>query len=158
MPLSAYTLNRLEMQLEMLPTILEGVSAGIADRRPDDGGWSVKENLAHLARHAQVFLERMNQILREDKSNVGTYRAEHDPQWALWINLSLDEILVRLRDSRARLVCWAKSISDEQTKRTGIHPLLGEMEIGRWVEFFLLHEAHHLYYAMRRIGEAQKRT
>ncbi len=32
--------------------------------------------------------------------------------------------------------------------RTGVHPTLGELPIPLWIEFFLLHEAHHLYVVM----------
>jgi hypothetical protein len=31
------------------------------------------------------------------------------------------------------------------------------MSLARWVEFFLLHEAHHLYVAMTRLGQAKRR-
>jgi hypothetical protein len=30
------------------------------------------------------------------------------------------------------------------------------MDISLWVEFFLLHEAHHLYMVMIRLGEANR--
>jgi hypothetical protein len=30
------------------------------------------------------------------------------------------------------------------------------MAIPEWLEFFLLHEAHHLYVVMIRLGEARK--
>jgi hypothetical protein len=38
----------------------------------------------------------------------------------------------------------------------GIHPLFGEMSLALWVEFFLLHEAHHLYIVMTRLGQAKR--
>ena len=37
-----------------------------------------------------------------------------------------------------------------QLARTGVHPTLGEMALPLWIEFFLLHEAHHLYVVMKR--------
>jgi hypothetical protein len=30
------------------------------------------------------------------------------------------------------------------------------MSLALWVEFFLLHEAHHLYVVMTRLGQAQR--
>jgi hypothetical protein len=30
-----------------------------------------------------------------------------------------------------------------------VHPLLGPMPIPLWLEFFLLHEGHHLYTIMK---------
>ncbi|PYX99012.1 MAG: hypothetical protein DMG63_10280 [Acidobacteria bacterium] len=46
------------------------------------------------------------------------------------------------------------SLSDEQLARTGIHPVLGEMDVPLWLEFFLLHEAHHLYAILFRLRES----
>jgi hypothetical protein len=32
----------------------------------------------------------------------------------------------------------------------GVHPHLGPFAVTDWVEFFLLHEAHHLYQVLNR--------
>jgi hypothetical protein len=103
MPLPAYTLIRLEMQLETLPTILNGTDVRLAEVRPKDGGWSLKENLAHLARYSHVFLQRMDRILLEEKPDLGTYRADQDSEWASWLCLSLEDVIRRLQSTRARL-------------------------------------------------------
>jgi len=156
MPISKATRVRLETQLDALPIILDGVTAELAAIHPRDGGWSAKENFAHLARHAEVFMERMDRIVREERPLLGTYRAEQDPEWPSWTHLAFDEVLERLRERRRRLIVWTTSLSDDQANRVGIHPLLGAMDVGRWLEFFLMHEAHHLYFVMRRLGEARQ--
>ena len=35
--------------------------------------------------------------------------------------------------------------------RVGVHPVFGLMTIPLWLEFFLLHEAHHLYVVLHRV-------
>ena len=157
MAISASTRTRLATQLDTLGVILDDANAGFAEIRPDDGGWSAKENVAHLARHAHVFLERLERLLHEERPNLGTYRPEQDPEWPAWRSLSLDEALRRLRSVRARLIARVDALSDEQARRVGIHPVLGEMDVGRWLEFFILHEAHHLYFMVRRLGQARGR-
>jgi len=147
---------RLETQLQALPVVLDPANVELAEIRPQDGGWSAKENFAHLARHGEVFLQRLERIVREDRPQLGTYSAERDPEWPSWTRLPLDEVLRRLAATRTRLLAWVKGLSDDQASRVGIHPLMGEMIIGRWLEFFLFHEGHHLYNAMRRLGEARK--
>ena len=37
-----------------------------------------------------------------------------------------------------------KSLEDDQLARTGRHPVLGKLTLSEWIEFFLLHEAHHI--------------
>lgn len=146
---------RLERQLDALPVILDEANTRFADVRPDDGGWSATEIVAHLARHAYVFLERLDRLLVEDRPDLGTYRPEIDPEWSSWRTLPLDEALRRLRNARVRLITWVEALTDDQAGRVGVHPVLGAMDAGRWLEFFLLHEAHHLYFAMRRLGQAR---
>lgn len=151
------TRERLGTQLDAVSLFLDRPRAADAEIAPDDGGWSAKENVAHLARHAHVFLERMERILREDRPNLGAYRPETDPEWPLWRALPLDEALRRLHAARARLLAWVDGLSEEETRKIGVHPRLGEWDVRRWLDFFLLHEAHHLYFMVRRLGQAQRR-
>jgi len=149
--------DRLETQLEALDVVLADATLRLLDARPASGEWSARENLAHLARHSTVFLERLDRILREDTPRLGRYRAEDDPEWPQWACLSVDEVLRRLKDARHRLITWVRGLSVDDMDRAAVHPSFGVMTIPQWLEFFLLHEAHHLYTVMLRIAEAKQR-
>ena len=149
---------RLETQLEALDVVLGNAPSALVDQRPSSGDWSARENLAHLARHATVFLERLDRILREDAPKLGRYRAEEDPEWPQWSGLSLEDALARLKEARRRLIAWVRALSPDQISRTGHHPSFGPMTIPQLLEFFLLHEAHHLYTAMLLIADARRAT
>jgi uncharacterized damage-inducible protein DinB len=149
--------DRLARQLEALTAFLDASNAAAAEVAPADGGWSARENVAHLARHAHAFLARMDLILTEDRPNVGNYRPDRDPEWPDWRTLPLAEALRRLHAARAQLLVWIDGLSDEQVRRTGRHPQFGEWDIARWLDFFLLHEAHHLYFVVRRLAEGSRR-
>ena len=148
-------LGRLNMQLEALGMILAGATPETLEARPVPSEWSARENLAHLARHAEVFLARIARIRQEERPVLARYLAEEDPEWAEWSRLPLSEVLRRLREARARLLAWIRSLSPEEANRTGIHPAFGEMSVAGWLDFFLLHEAHHMYVAMVRLAEAR---
>lgn len=145
---------RLETQLEALALILDKASPESITRRPASDKWSIHENLAHLARHHEVFLERVQRILTEDKPRLARYRAEEDPEWAQWSTMSTEEVLRRLTMLRGELIMRVKNISPDQLSRIGVHSVFGEMTLPDWIEFFLLHEAHHLYGVMTRIRGA----
>jgi uncharacterized damage-inducible protein DinB len=149
---------RLETQLEALGVVLARATPALLDWRPASGDWSARENLAHLARHCTVFLQRLERIVHEDNPRLGRYRAEDDPDWPQWSALPGDEVLRRLTDARQRLIAWVAALSSDQMERSGLHPSFGAMTILQWLEFFLLHEAHHLYTAMSRIAEAKRST
>jgi uncharacterized damage-inducible protein DinB len=148
MGLSEATSARLVTQLEPLARLFTGVGEDAMRRRPTSGKWSAHENLAHLARYHEIFIERLCRMLTEDRPQLGRYRSEDDPEAARWMAMSVGETLSQLKTLRSRLVGMVENLSPEQVERTGIHPVLGEMTIPLWIEFFLLHEAHHLYIAL----------
>lgn len=147
---------RLETQLDVVPLLLSGASAESMLARSASGEWSPHENLAHLARHHAIFLEHLQRIIAEDAPELARYRAEEDSSWSEWSSLTMDEVITRLNTFRAEIVQFIKGLSDAETDRVGIHPLLGRMDLTRWVEFFLLHEAHHLYKLMIRRGDTTR--
>ena len=84
--------------------------------------WSAHENLAHLARYHEIFLERVERILSEDKPIFARYRAEEDPDWELWRQRPLRDLLERLVKLRLHLALKLKSLSDQDFRRIGVHP------------------------------------
>jgi hypothetical protein len=138
-------------------SLLSRAAPGALDARARPDEWSARENLAHLARHHAVFLERLRVLLAEERPVLGRYRAESDPEWPGWAALPLDEILRRLKALREELLALVRGLSSADAARTGIHPTFGEMDVPGWLEFFLAHEAHHLYTALVRVGEASRR-
>jgi uncharacterized damage-inducible protein DinB len=147
------TLLRLETQLDALDTILAGATPEALARRPPSGAWSAHEHVAHLARHHTVFLDRLRQVAAEESPRFDRYRAEDDPAWPEWSALPTAVAIVRLRALRADIVQWISGLSAMQTARVGIHPLFGAQSVAEMVEFFLVHEGHHLYLAMTRLGD-----
>lgn len=152
--LSRSTLLRLETQVEAIHLLLRGATSEAIMTRPDSGQWSAHENLAHLARYHEVFLERLHRMLAESAPRFDRYRAEEDPAWPQWTSLSVEEVLIRLKTLRGEIINLVKGLSPAEAERVASHPLFGEMGLGLWLEFFLLHEAHHLYVMMMRLAQA----
>jgi uncharacterized damage-inducible protein DinB len=147
------TALRLRTQLDCLPTILAGANPAALERHSVPGKWSARENLAHLARYQEAFISRIARIRRESRPTLARYRAEDDSEWPSWINRGVAEIMEALHAQRKTLVRQIETMSDEDLARTAIHPRFGEMTLGQWLEFFLLHEAHHLLAVLQRSRE-----
>jgi len=148
------TAVRLRTQLDTLPLLLAGVDDDALERRPAPGKWSAREQLAHLARHHEVTGERLRRILAEPEPSLPRYRAEEDPEWPRWAALPLAAVTAELAARRAGLVAAVAAIPPADLSRRGVHPLLGPMPIPLWLEFFLLHEAHHLFATMQLVRAA----
>jgi hypothetical protein len=150
-PVSALpSLARLATQLDALPLILGGATPEALQRNSPSGRWSAHENLAHLARQQEVFLTRVRRILAEDAPALPQYRAEEDPEWPAWVARPTEEVVARLHSTRAELIAVAGGLSAADLARNGVHSRFGAMPLALWIEFFLVHEAHHLYTIFKR--------
>ena len=143
-------LQRCETQLQdSLAVTLSGVAADTLSAHAVPGKWSAHEQLAHLARYHQIFLQRIDRILAEQSPEFSRYRAEDDPEWPAWSGLPTQQVIARLSSMRAKLMARLQSLSEEDFERTGVHPKFGTMSLSLWLEFFLVHEAHHLYVVLQ---------
>jgi hypothetical protein len=147
-------MRRLESQLDSLEVILHGATSEALDRRRGRDKWSARENLAHIARYHQVLLERVELILREVKPVIPRYRAEDDPEWPRWQAMSAEELRSRLGQLRNQVLERIRALTPEQLARSGIHSRFGEMSLALWIEFFLVHEGHHLYVILQCVRSA----
>jgi uncharacterized damage-inducible protein DinB len=147
-------LQRCETQLQdFLAVTLSGVPTETLSEKPVSGKWSAHEQLAHIARYHQIFLQRIDRILTEQAPQFSRYRAEDDPEWPAWTSLPTSQLLVRISSMRSKLMARLQSLSKEDFERTGLHPKFGAMSLSLWLEFFLVHEAHHLYVVLGLVRE-----
>ena len=114
------------------------------------GKWSALDNLAHLGRYHEVFAERLARILAEDAPEFSRYRADDDEAFPAWRALPLDAMLERIRPLRRTLAARVEALTAQELDRIGIHPAFGRMRLRLWIEFFLMHEGHHLYVILQR--------
>jgi uncharacterized damage-inducible protein DinB len=145
-------LQRCETQLrDFLGEALAGIPVEKILERVIPGKWSAHENLAHLGRYHEIFQERIERILTEPNPVFTRYRAEDDPRWEAWRMLAHKEVAEKLASLREQLVTKLKSLTAEDYARTGIHSKFGKMTLALWLEFFLVHEAHHLYAVLQQV-------
>ena len=138
-------LQRLASQFQGVERILEGFNEAELGHPPSNGKWSAKQQLAHLARYHEIFQERLRRILEEDSPRFARYRAEEDAEWAHWQTLRCNAITAKLEDLRAELTEKLQKLPTDSYRRVGVHPTLGSMTLIDWLEFFLIHEGHHMY-------------
>src|SRR5260370_19695292 len=75
-------LQRCENQLRgFLDEALHAVPVEAILQLPASGKWSANDHLAHLARYHEVFLERIDRILKEKSPALSRYLADKDPAW-----------------------------------------------------------------------------
>jgi uncharacterized damage-inducible protein DinB len=142
--ISSFQLSRLYDQPEALEQILSKVPAELLEKQIRTGKWSIKENIAHLVRYQIESIDRFNRILTDEEPSLKRYIAEEDEEFPLTVSLPLNTLRMQLKEDRKQFHAILKSLTDDQLSRTGRHPVLGMLTLSEWIEFFLLHEAHHM--------------
>lgn len=137
--------DNLNNQLGFLLRQIENVEESFLEQRPIPHKWSIREHLAHLARYQEIFLTRLEVILKEESPSLERYKAENDPGFQEWCHFSVTEIIKKITSGRLEIIERIKQLSEQQIQQIGIHPKLGPMNLEDWTSFFLLHEAHHTY-------------
>lgn len=114
-------------------------------RRIQPDKWSAFEQIAHLTAYQPIFLRRLQLIVQESNPVFERYVAEQDPIFNECLQSELKVLLAALSDQRAVILYHLQQMPEAELKRTGRHPKYGLLDIAAWTQFFLLHEAHHLY-------------
>lgn len=147
MPSSIST--RLHYQHKSLMDLIEGLSDEEIRRQVIPGKWSIFENIVHLQTYQHVFIDRLRKTLEGNNPLFERYSAEADPFFADNCQKSSREILHDLITTRKQMSAEMPGIESGDLEKTAIHPLFGTMNVLEWLNFFLLHEAHHLFTIFR---------
>lgn len=61
-----------------------------------------------------------------------------------------------LLTTRKEMVAGILSFPETDFKKTATHPVYGKMNLLQWLNFFLLHEAHHLFTVFKLAAELRR--
>jgi hypothetical protein len=145
MPLSTSILTRLQYQHQALPELIDGLSEQQLKQRINPDKWSAFENIAHLAAYQPTFIVRMERIAVEEAPSFERYVAEKDPGFPVYLNYPLQTILEYIPLRAAIITTQLTHLDEAGLLRVALHPKYGRLTVTQWTQFYLLHEAHHLF-------------
>ncbi len=154
MPSSIST--RLQYQHKSLLEILDGLSDEQIRLQLNAGKWSIFENIVHLQTYQHIFLSRIQKILDEQTPIFTSYTAEADPLFHENCALSSREVMHDLLTIRKDFSASVLSYKETDLVKEGYHSVYGKMNLIQWLNFFLLHEAHHLFTIFKIGAELKK--
>lgn len=137
--------ERLKNQHLAIAELVAGIGNDKLTAPPAPGKWSALDNIAHLTRYQKIFIGRMHQILNEDVPVFDRYNGDLDSEFTPFRSMSLTELLDIINADRTTIFDLLPGLDDTQLSRIGVHPKYGRLTISKWAEFFVLHEAHHLF-------------
>src|SRR5580658_2261492 len=145
MPLTPSALTRLRHQHETIRELVGDLPEQALRRVINPGKWSAFDNIAHLACYQGIFLLRLERIQMETSPVFDAYVADTDPNFHAYQQRSLPHLFTSIESRRSTLLNKLEGMDEAALLRTASHPRYGLLDTTRWTEFFLLHEAHHLY-------------
>jgi len=146
--------RRLDAQFSSWTTVLGDPASPRLDRAPAPDKWCAREHLAHVTRMHGVCAARIRVILARESPLLPPYRAEKDPTWRQWRAMTAPDLLGTAAGRRVGLIEAVRSLSEPDLARIGVHAALGPLALSEWLEFFLVHEAHHLYQIFKLVRES----
>lgn len=136
---------QVKQQHQTVAHLVAPLTDTVLHRKPSPEKWSVYEQVAHLVRYQETFLERLHQIFTTETPAFARYVADDDDEFSKFLSQSSGSLLTQLDQKRQVIINQLLSLSPDQLVRTGVHPKFGELNIVEWTEFFIFHEAHHIY-------------
>jgi len=150
--------TRLQYQHKSLLDLLEGLSDAEIRMQMHAGKWSIFENIVHLQTYQHMFINRMRRILEGDNPSFSAYVAESDSLFHDNCSKSSREVIQDLMATRKEMAAGILSFKEEDFDKQAIHSAYGKMNLLEWLNFFLLHEAHHLFTIFKLAAEIKKRN
>jgi hypothetical protein len=155
MPIYKSLHNRLSSQHEAIAYIIAHTRFTRLSQHPAPGKWSAQDNIAHLARYQPIFTSRIHSIINSNNPVFERYSADTDSEFESWRQRPLASLLKTIETDRLLLLDAITSLDETQLKRTGTHKKFGTLTVVDWTEFFLLHEAHHIFTIFKLVNDAE---
>ncbi|UOE48884.1 DinB family protein [Mucilaginibacter sp. SMC90] len=137
--------ERLKTQHFTIKQLVSGINVDKLTASSAPGKWSALDNIAHLTRYQKIFTDRVHRILDEDTPVFDRYNGDLDVEFTSFRSMNLAQLLDIISADRVIITDLLSGLSEAELCRIGVHPKYGRLTILKWAEFFVLHEAHHLF-------------
>ena len=125
--------------------------------RPLDGGWSIKDVLAHVAMAESVNVAFAKMMVAKDLPlQLKEFAAEFPDfpppfeldkfnAWmtARWRAKSLEEVLAALDETRRDTLTWLDTLTPAQLERRGEHAVWGNQSVRGMLRILVIHDKFH---------------
>jgi hypothetical protein len=155
-PARDYLIKALDANPLVMNRLLQGIGSDsqVWDKRPDPDRFTLREVLAHVADWEPVWLERLQRIATEDRPFLPSVDESAIAAEGNYGSAQPAECLGRIREGRARLTTYLKSLSDEAWDREGDREFVGTLSLYQQAVFALSHDGYHLRQIVEWTAEA----
>jgi uncharacterized damage-inducible protein DinB len=136
------TYRELLDMLAATPTQLKDAAQQAGE--PPAGEWSAAQVLAHMTATEQLWLERLNAMLRQRDALLGPPSRDVTDTQARLMGQTVNENLAAYNALRGETISMMMGLSLTDWTKTATHHSRGEMRIDELVEDMVDHDSEHL--------------
>lgn len=156
MSLSSSVSTRLHYQHKVLVDIIDGLGEDMIRKPSAPGKWSIFETIVHLQTYQHIFIRKTKEILTGQTPAFSVDTPDTDPLFLENCKKSMREIMQDMLAIRKQMTAEMHGFPDTDLAKKGTHPVYGTLTLAEWINFFLLHEAHHLFVIFKQSAEIKK--
>jgi hypothetical protein len=143
MSLEPGTIELLASTPALLRSLLSGLPSEVYDR-PDEGGWSARDLVAHLVDRGRIQRERVERLVAQPGSVIED-SDEHETLAASGLrSVALDALLEQLSEARSQDVARYAGLSGEELSAPGQHTAIGAITVANLIHQAAYHDLQHL--------------
>ncbi|HXN90534.1 MAG TPA: DinB family protein [Candidatus Sulfotelmatobacter sp.] len=140
-------LSQLESSLQLVTAILR-MAADDSSARV--GAWNLRDIAGHLAATERDCYEPRIHAIAAGDSPTFDFFTNDDTDFS---GIQLESALEEWAETRARLIEFVRTLSEEQRRLTGLHDRYGDVTVDRYLEIALEHDRDHLRGLERLAGQ-----
>ena len=154
--------EKMTQEREALLALLDGVDEQSAATRPPEGdgedGWSLKEQLSHLATMETAYRAWAQRAIAEDNPDL-TGTASDPVAYPLEAahEASVEQHVAELRAQRERTLEVIAGIAPEDYERTATQQMFGELTVMQWLRSYYRHDRMHQAQIQGRVSDYRPR-
>lgn len=130
---------------------IAGLSPAQLNSFPIPGTWSIQQIVCHLMDTDLIASYRMKRIIAEEQPRFDLYDENAFAAQLHYDKLSAERVCEVFRANRHVTADLLRNCPDDAFARTGQHPEVGPMTLGRLVRLYIHHLGHHLEFIKRKV-------
>ena len=154
--------EKLEIERSAMLASLEGIPDEQAGERPPEGegedGWSVKEQVVHLAAMDRSYRGWVRRAIAEDSPNVSDGRTPNMPldiPFEQAHDADLVSLVAQMQGEREETLELARTFTPDQFDRTARTDIFGELTVLQWLRSYYRHDRMHHAQMLGEVSDYQ---
>jgi len=127
----------------VLRAAVDGLTKAQLDRRPEDGGWTPREVVHHVADSEMTSAIRLRRLVAENDPLIVGYDGDEFARRLHYADRPIEPALAAVEAARSTTAQILRGLTDAEWARAGTHSESGPYGVERWLEIYAVHCDEH---------------